>query len=290
MERRECLKAGMALLALNPLLSMIYAQEKPEARTIQRQLRFTLTLANPKTHELIDQNLWFYMPITETATQKLESIQVSMPYMQEIDTLGQTVISLNFPELAPSSTKIVTITAAVTLSKEPKVEDLGNPDSWLKAERYIETTDLSILKLADQLKNPETHETALAIYEWASQNIAYLGYTADDRRAAYALKRLQGDCTENAYLVVALARANGIPSRMVGGYNVDNNAILKATDYHNWAELYFDGAWHLLDAQKQRWAAPTEDYVAFHYYKDQAINPIGLAHRYSQRGEFKVSF
>ena len=87
-----------------------------------------------------------------------------------------------------------------------------------------------------------------------------------------------------------MARANGIPARMVGGYNIDNNAVLKATDYHNWAELYVDGAWLLLDTQKGRWLAPPEQYVAFRHYRDQAINPVGLAHRYSQEGKFEVSF
>lgn len=261
-----------------------------EGNRIQKQLRFTVTLTNPKPYELVDQVLWLYMPAAETPTQKLESIKVSVPYERQIDPLGHSVITLVFPRFAPLSAKVVSFIVNVSMSASPEMAPLENPQVWLRSERYIETDDSIMQSLAAKLKRQEPRDTALAIYDWIKQHLHYAGYLADDRGAAYALDQRQGDCTEYAYLAVALARANGIPARMVGGYVTDKNAILRATDYHNWAEVYFDGAWQLLDAQKEQWLSPAEDYVAFRFYRDKEDNPIGLAHRYSQSGELEIRF
>lgn len=289
MTRRECLKAVTAIMLAFPTIADKYAHAEVWAAN-SLQLRLVLTLANPKPYELVDQTLWLYLPVAVTATQKLESIDVTIPYKQEIDPLRQTILSLSLPAFAPKSTKIVTVSALVSVSHPPKAETLSNPSFWLEEERYIEKSDPHILALAGQLTKSQPNETALAIYRWVSQKIASQGYVADDLGAAYALAKRQGDCTESAYLVTALARANGIPARVVGGYVVNGSTVLKATDYHNWAELYFEDAWQLVDAQKQYYLASNDNYIAFHYYKGQATNRIGLAHRYSVAGDFSVSF
>jgi transglutaminase-like putative cysteine protease len=292
MRRRVFLKASARVIACVALSPESFARLSPANRSedkgIQRQLRFTVTLTNPKPYELHDQVIWLYMPAAETPTQKLDSIKVSMPYARQIDALGHTIISLVFPRFAPLSTQIITVVADVLMNAVPSTIPLASSEAWLRAERYIETTDPKIQSLAAILKRSETSATALAIYDWVKSHLHYKGYLADDYGAGYALNQLQGDCTEYAYLAVALARANGIPARMVGGYVTDKNTILRAADYHNWAEVYIDGTWRLLDAQKERWLTPTEHYVAFRFYRDEKINPIGLAHRYSKRGELEI--
>ncbi|MFZ2312293.1 MAG: transglutaminase domain-containing protein [Methylobacter sp.] len=293
MRRRDCLKTVVALLANIAVSPLVFSQSpliRSEAGRIDRQLRFTLTLTNPKSYELVDQVLWIYFPAAVTSTQTLESIKVAMPYEQHTDPLGHSILTLAFPRVAPLSTKVISLVANVSMRSEPKLEPLETPEAWLGPERYIETTVPSVQSQAAKLKCTEARDTARAIYDWVKQSLHYMGYVADDRGAAYALNQLQGDCTEYAYLAVALARANGIPARMVGGYTTDKNALLRATDYHNWAELYFDGAWRLLDAQKECWLTPTEQYVAFRFYRDAEINPIGLAHRYRQTGDLEINF
>ena len=293
MRRRYFLKASVAVLFSKTISTEVFAQNslvRLEADRISRQLRFNLTLTNPKAYELVDQILWLYLPAAETSTQKLESIKVSVPFEQLTDPVGHSIIKLTFPQIAPLSVKVVNFIVSLSMRTEPKMETLENPKAWLGSERYIETADSRIQSLAAKLNRPEARDTALAIYDWVKQHLHYTVYVADDRGATYALNQLQGDCTEYAYLAVALARANGIPARMVGGYTTDKNAILRPTDYHNWAELYFDDAWRLLDAQKERWLMPTENYIAFRFYRDQEINPIGLAHRYRQNGELEIRF
>ena len=124
-----------------------------------------------------------------------------------------------------------------------------------------------------------------AIYDWLRTNLHYEGYIADDLGAREALARRGGDCTEYASLAVALARANDIPARMMGGYVAADSLAPRAEDYHNWADVLVDGAWRVLDAQKSCWASAADDYIAFHVYRDLAINAVGLAHRFKVDGE-----
>jgi hypothetical protein len=60
-------------------------------------------------------------------------------------------------------------------------------------------------------------------------------------------------------------------------------------EYHNWAELYWDGSWNIIDAQKMNWLEPCSNYVVFRYFRAQTLSPIGLAHRFKVQGEIKVS-
>lgn len=189
--------------------------------------------------------------MAETATQKLGAVTVSMSHELSSDSVGHSIVRLAFPPVAPLASKVVSIIADVMLRDAPTPAPLPDPQAWLAAERYVEIGDPRIRTLAAELRGAEERETARAIYDWIRQHLQYAGYLPDDRGALDALTRRQGDCTEYAYLAVALARANGIPARMVGGYVADRNSVLRAKDYHNWAEVYFDGAWRLLDAQKE---------------------------------------
>jgi hypothetical protein len=89
---------------------------------------------------------------------------------------------------------------------------------------------------------------------------------------------------------VALAPANGIPARMVGGYVTDRDAAPQPQDYHNWAQLYLGGAWRTVDAQKENWLSSSAQYIVFRVYRDVPTNLVGPAHRYRIEGDLKVAF
>jgi len=60
----------------------------------------------------------------------------------------------------------------------------------------------------------------------------------------------KGDCTEHAVLLVALARAAGIPARTVSGF-VYVSTLGRTQDVlggHQWAQLYVHGQWVDFDA------------------------------------------
>lgn len=289
--RRQYLKSCLGIWGYLTFAPSGRAQEQrtPVVEAIPRQIRFTISLSNPYPYELQDQKLWVYMPVNETGTQKLNSLKVSIPYELLTDRLEQSVLQLSLPYIAPLASKVVSVIADLTLQNKSAQTLLVSRQDWLLSERYVEITAPDIQFLAKQLKRSTEQDTAQAIYNWIRQNLQYAGYVADDRGALDALKNKSGDCTEYAYLATALARINGIPARMVGGYVVDRNSAPRAEDYHNWTEMYFQGAWHLVDAQKENWLSPTEQYIAFRFYKDEEINPIGLAHRFKISGQLVVA-
>jgi len=72
----------------------------------------------------------------------------------------------------------------------------------------------------------------------------------------------RGDCTEFAYLATALARAAGIPARVVSGYRYAGLAVLLPNDRHDWAEFYLGGRWRVVDAHDRRFSQDEGRYLA----------------------------
>ena len=289
--RRNGLKAIATVIALGaspPMARNVVASPFPEKT--RRQLRQTLVLSNPYDRELVEQIVWMYLPVRLTATQFLEALSISSEHVLHSDPLGQTVAELRIHQMPPFGQKIVTISADLSLSTVPLKMPQGNVATWLDEERYIEINDPKVQLLAATLRKTSPSETVDAIYDWVSHRLERTAYSADDFGAAQALLQGAGDCTEFAYLSVALARVNRIPARMVGGYVADRSMLLRAEDYHNWAEVYIDGVWRVLDAHRQQRMPNPVDYVAFHYYRDKSVNPIGLAHRYQVVGDVRVRF
>jgi transglutaminase-like putative cysteine protease len=50
-------------------------------------------------------------------------------------------------------------------------------------------------------------------------------------------------CRDYAHVLISLARAAAIPARFVSAYAPN----VKPQDFHAVAEVYLDGAWHLVD-------------------------------------------
>jgi transglutaminase-like putative cysteine protease len=282
-------------LALTAAPLVLGASSRASARAtdgpqVFRQLRFQLAFSNPTASPLLEQVFWAYVPLTSGSYQRLTALSVSMPHALLEDELGHRIVELRFPRLGPLETKMVSMRADITmLSGRIDVRPPAD-GQWLASERYIESDDSRIIRLGAELRGVTAFDTASNIFSWVSTNIRYAGFVADDFGARFALQHGGGDCTEFAYLATALARANGLPARMVGGFVADRIAAPRPEDYHNWAEVFFDGAWWLLDAQKGRWARSVDDYIAFRYHAAHLANPIGAAHRYRIAGDMSVAF
>ena len=87
------------------------------------------------------------------------------------------------------------------------------------------------------------------------------------------------------YLFVALARALGVPARGVGGFVVDGDAVLKSSNYHNWAEFHADGAWRLADPHRKVFADQRSRYIAMRIIGEQEHGPMGNSHRFLAEDE-----
>lgn len=284
MDRRRFL-AACATVALP-----VVGEAGSPAAIAMRRLRWTMTIENPGAEALLDSKVFLYAPVSTTSIQALKEVTVSAPHRTSVDTLGNTIIEVAYPQFAPFATTVAAFDALVQMRASPSAEKLLDRQVWLAAEPYIEADAPVIRLLAAQLRRDSDEATALAIYEWVRGNLVYAGYIADDMGALYALNARRGDCTEYGYLVTALARAAGIPARPIGGYVVEHDAVLRASEYHNWAELYFDGAWQQIDAQKCSYRPESQSYVAFEIVSARTPNALRGAHRYATEGPLKVRF
>jgi transglutaminase-like putative cysteine protease len=81
--------------------------------------------------------------------------------------------------------------------------------------------------------------------DWIARNFTYApgsSQASTDAMQSYIERR--GVCRDYAHVMVTLARASSIPARFVSGYAPD----VAPQDFHALAEVFLDGAWHLVDA------------------------------------------
>ena len=135
---------------------------------------------------------------------------------------------------------------------------------------YIEKVAGSITKGAEN-----DYEKLLKIYEYVAENFYYDQYAFDTGKYQYANPYLNiynlrnskssanssggkvaTTCQGYASAVILLARAEGIPARIVNGHHIsypgkiwsDKTASQVSQISHWWAEAYVDGRWIIIDA------------------------------------------
>ncbi|TPG54737.1 transglutaminase-like domain-containing protein [Sphingomonas glacialis] len=117
---------------------------------------------------------------------------------------------------------------------------------YLLPSRYCESDRLEGFvqqKFADLTAGP----LAVALTDWVSDHLTYAcGTSTGTTTAMMTFAERRGVCRDYAHLLVALARAGGIPARCVSAYapGVD------PPDFHAVAELWIGGGWHLIDATR----------------------------------------
>lgn len=254
------------------------------AYTIPRQIQYGYSIKNTTNRLIPKAQLWVYGPVYMTATQKSVSIHSSYPHTLISDELGNQVLHFIFENIPPYSTRIVNIQADLLLSPTPNALPFALDDRYLKPEKYIESGHRLIVQQAGKLKKASIMHTINSLFEWVSAHIQYDGYSSRDRGALYALRNRKGDCTDFAYLFAALARAQKIPVRPIGGFVCKNNAVLKASGYHNWSEFMENGIWKIADPQYGILRENPSDYIAMRVMGAQD-SPMGRNHRFRSKGK-----
>jgi transglutaminase-like putative cysteine protease len=275
---------GCVMLMLTLALAV---QAKACTNVVARHAQYGFTLQNTRGNVLPLAELWVYGPAARTSSQTCRQVRSSHPHRVMADTLGNQVLYFAFTNLPPYGVKIITVEADVDLTPTLP-ESAGNTETdvraWLKPERFVEIEDPEFLRLAPSFGQTNTAAKAEAIFRWVSRNVKDDGYSAKDRGALYALREKKGDCTEFMYLFVALCRRAGIPARGLGGYVCPKNTIVRATDYHNWAEFYEGGRWHLVDPNRKVFMPRTSEYVATRVI-GTTNSPLGSFGQFHFRGE-----
>ncbi|HXE58771.1 MAG TPA: transglutaminase-like domain-containing protein, partial [Gemmatimonadales bacterium] len=114
----------------------------------------------------------------------------------------------------------------------------ADPRRHLAPDPLVPSDDPAIRAAARALVAPRPEETAARIVRWVDREVVR---APSDRvvlpDAAGALRRGRGTDQERLLVMVALARAAGIPARTVGGLLLRGDRF----HWHAWAELHLDG-------------------------------------------------
>ena len=149
-----------------------------------------------------------------------------------------------------------TYDAIVTVARTPvRLEQLGATPprgvpgplvQYLMPSRYCQSDRLEGF-VERQFAGLTGGPLAAALGDWVAGELSYRGDgSSGETTALHTFASRAGVCRDYAHLLVALARAGGIPARCVSAYapGVD------PPDFHAVAELWLDGCWHLVDATR----------------------------------------
>lgn len=130
-------------------------------------------------------------------------------------------------------------------SAVPFAAGAAAPGSGLEASLQVPRADRGIVRLAAEIAGQAPTDAAKvdAILAWMQANIRK--EAADAFSALDVLAERRAECQGHAWLFAALARALGIPTRVVNGlaYSEEWGGFL----YHTWNESLVEGAWVAVD-------------------------------------------
>jgi hypothetical protein len=119
------------------------------------------------------------------------------------------------------------------------------PDKYLAPSITVQSNDPNVRILAREIAPPQASavEKARRIVQWMERNIERA--PIDVFSALDVLEKRRAECQGHAYLYTALARALGIPTRVVNGlaYSEQFEGFL----FHSWAESLLEGRWRPVD-------------------------------------------
>ncbi len=175
---------------------------------------------------------------------------------------------------------------------------MENFEKYLKPTAFIDWDTQSVKNKAQEMTRglDTDREKAVALYYFVRDRIKYNtyaeGFSPEDFKASVILQRGSGHCQHKALLLVALARAAGIPARP--GYADVRNHLLsrKFRDMiggdnlliqHGYTQLYLDGKWvhaspaYDLGICNRKGFVPVE-FDGIHDARDSACNQRGKPH------------
>jgi hypothetical protein len=127
----------------------------------------------------------------------------------------------------------------------PEADPAPADPRYLSPSITVQSHDPSIRRTAREIVAGEDSPEARAarIVRWMDANVEKA--PIDVFSALDVLEKRKAECQGNAYLYTALARAAGIPTRMVSGlaYSRDFDGFL----YHSWAESFLNDRWVAVD-------------------------------------------
>ncbi len=139
-------------------------------------------------------------------------------------------------------------TVIVEFAEKPTVAG-GAEDRFLQSTFVIDFDEKPVRALSEQVpakleRNPTAAELETFVYEYIEDKTYSRAFDLASRVAATG----QGDCTEHAVLLAALARANGLHARVVFGLVILDSESGLSGFGHAWAEIHDGESWQIRDA------------------------------------------
>lgn len=258
-------------VAVLVIVAVLVFKKEPIEYLNEHHVRYSFVIENPTEKVQKNVSFWSYAPFPQSSTQKRIDINASHSFDIQKDKYGNERMYFKLGDIAPRGHKIVKVDAVIATTNEATGYHEPVLSSFLQPQRYIESNTKNINELSNALVVSGDEGTSKNIYNWVSGNLSYSGYVEKDRGALFALEQKEGDCSEYSYLVTALSRSAGISSKVIAGFLINKNSVLKPADYHNWSKVYYDGSWHIVDALNGNYNRG-EGYIAFRIVGDELIN------------------
>lgn len=217
-----------AIIRLLVKTHLIYSAEQPSDILLQ------IEAASDSDQMLSDAKLNFVEPVETVVVAGEENIgvrrwlkidgQIDCTYVAFVD------VDRGNPDLSNlAQTKLPDLPADVT--------------KFLMPSRYCHPEDFWVFT-ADQFRHVSGGAAIVAMSDWINTNFTYrIDVSNAATTATQSFKLRAGVCRDFAQVLIAMARAVGIPARIVSAYAPD----VSPQDFHAVAEVYLDKRWHLID-------------------------------------------
>jgi len=121
--------------------------------------------------------------------------------------------------------------------------------AYLKSSSGTPSNNSRIMAQAKKLTGKTPLETTQNIFNFVGK-VKYQFYMNTRKGALGVLSSMQGNCVDQAHLVVSLLRASGIPAQY--GHSTDCRFNSGLRTGHVWAYAYINGTWLPLDTTSSR--------------------------------------
>jgi transglutaminase-like putative cysteine protease len=202
--------------------------------------------------------LWFTMPQNDAAS-KVSGFKVEAPFPHRVEKDSEGNSSV-YVEVADPKVKDFTIVETFTITRSEvlsgvnaaktrpyEASDLAGKEKYLAANTHVIIDD-RIRKISAEVVGGEKNPVVAArkLYDWTLKNIDYWVKDPKTRKASpvgsteYCMTSKTGNCTDFHSLWMSLARAAGIPTRLIYGsfFKLELDGQDADQSYHCWPEFF----------------------------------------------------
>ena len=148
----------------------------------------------------------------------------------------------------------------VVMSQQPKYR--GEPDfAHTQSSFVIDYEEDAVQAFINDFETGDRDASFLNRIEgYVADYITEPTYVHGFNIASLTAQNKSGDCTEYSVLVAALARAKGLPARVVLGSVITEFDGVVGAYGHAWTEVWLEDEWHIVDAALHGSSAPKTYY------------------------------